>query len=302
MSTCVVDLVFDSNKQKLWILSVVKELLIEAGPSAILSSLRKAYPDMAVEGNKGFAAILSDFGRGNIDVVDIEYEWNCLDWKYFRTTNNGVQAAEPLLNASNGTIRIDVAYAESQSPGMLANDIVCLLGLYLYSSCTGDRRDAYQAARDSRFSFALAEHSPKLSQLLSFLREADDSRSSRSDIAEHEWRSTNRSQVGLSASANYQIENVLPQNSAPRRPSIAGWLATILGLYLVATGVYTITQIFKPLDGSSDSLSQTSKFLSDYGLLEENAPVTIVASYVVGAPIFFGVTMMAVGSIARRRR
>jgi len=99
-----------------------------------------------------------------------------------------------------------------------------------------------------------------------------------------------------------QTQDALPQNSGPQRPSIAGWLATILGLYLVATGVYTITQIFKPLGGSSDSLSQTSKFLSDYDLLEENAPVTIVASYVVGAPIFFGVTMMAVGSIARRRR
>ena len=172
MTACVVALAFDSNKQKLWILSVVKELLIEAGPSAILSSLRKAYPDIAVEGRKEFAAILSDFGRGNIDAVNIEYEWNCLDWKHLRTMNNGVQAAEPLLNASNGAIRIDVAYAESQSPGMLANDIVCLLGLYLYSSYIGYRRDAYRPAEDSRFSLALAEHSPKLSQLLSFLREA----------------------------------------------------------------------------------------------------------------------------------
>ena len=300
----MVALAFDSNKQKLWILSVVKELLIEAGPSAILSSLRKAYPGMAVEGHEGFGSILSEFSRGNIAAIDVVYTYAfdfqipAIDYWHIGMAMTYIDAMNigdplPSLNTSSGIIKIDATYAESQSPGMLVNDIVCLLGLYLYSSYTGDRRDAYRWAKDSRFSLALAEHSPRLSQLVDFLREAGDSRPNHSNIALHEGRSINGSPLGLSTNTNEEIV---------ARPSVSGWLATILGFYLVATGAYTIAQAFNPFGGSSSSLRQTSKFLSDYGLLEENAPVTIVASYVVGAPIFFGVTMMAVGSIARRRR
>ena len=110
-------------------------------------------------------------------------------------------------------------------------------------------------------------------------------------------RSTRVNAASAQGSHQASQNRVLPQ-----RPSVAGWLATILGLYLVATGVYNIIQILIPRGGGADSLTQASRELRNYGLLQENAPLVIVVSYVVGAPIFIGVTMMAVGSIARRSR
>lgn len=83
-----------------------------------------------------------------------------------------------------------------------------------------------------------------------------------------------------------------------RRFSLSGMICTGLGLYLVGTGLYNVSRIV--IDGSR-GLQSVSELLPAYGLTSENAPIAIVVTYVIGAPIFLGAGLMALGSLARRR-
>jgi|688.fasta_scaffold2458592_1 hypothetical protein len=79
-------------------------------------------------------------------------------------------------------------------------------------------------------------------------------------------------------------------------PSVGGWLATLLGVYLVGSGVFNITQLAR---GGSSATQQSTEMLRQSGLDASAAPVAIVVSYIVGAPIFLGSGLLALGSIAR---
>lgn len=78
--------------------------------------------------------------------------------------------------------------------------------------------------------------------------------------------------------------------------SISGWLASLLGLYLICTGVFNIAQLIRT---GGNATQESSEILRQSGVDSGKAPVAIVFSYVVGAPIFFGSGLLALGSIAR---
>lgn len=78
--------------------------------------------------------------------------------------------------------------------------------------------------------------------------------------------------------------------------SISGWIASFLGLYLIGTGVYNIVQLSQAGDSAAQ---QSSEILRQSGIDANSAPITIVVSYIVGAPIFAGSGLLALGSIAR---
>lgn len=78
--------------------------------------------------------------------------------------------------------------------------------------------------------------------------------------------------------------------------SFSGWIATLLGLYLVGSGIFNIVKIAQ--DGGS-ATEQGTEMLRQSGIDANAAPLAIVVSYVVGAPIFLGSALLAIGSIAR---
>lgn len=78
--------------------------------------------------------------------------------------------------------------------------------------------------------------------------------------------------------------------------SFSGWIASLLGLYLIGTGTYNIIQLTQ---AGGNATQQSSEILRQSGIDYGAAPVAIVVSYVVGAPIFLGSGLLALGSIAR---
>jgi hypothetical protein len=110
------------------------------------------------------------------------------------------------------------------------------------------------------------------------------------------------------ASINGWIERVLEpstfastnltqlQSYDKSRPSFGGWLATLLGMYLVGSGIFNIE---KALEGGGTTTQQSSEILRQSGIDSSAVLVVIVLSYVVGAPIFLGSGLLTLGSIAR---
>jgi hypothetical protein len=78
--------------------------------------------------------------------------------------------------------------------------------------------------------------------------------------------------------------------------SLSGWLASLLGLYLIGSGLFNIAKISQ--DGGNAS-QQSAEMLRQSGIEANSAPIAIIVSYVVGAPIFIGSALLAIGSIAR---
>jgi hypothetical protein len=78
--------------------------------------------------------------------------------------------------------------------------------------------------------------------------------------------------------------------------SLSGWLATLLGFYLIGSGVFNIAKIAQ---GGGNATEQSAEMLRQSGIEANAAPIAIVVSYVVGAPIFLGSALLAIGSIAR---
>jgi len=78
--------------------------------------------------------------------------------------------------------------------------------------------------------------------------------------------------------------------------SLSGWLATLLGLYLIGSGVFNIAKIIQ--EGGTTT-QQSTELLRQSGIEPNAAPIAIVISYIVGAPIFLGSALLAIGSIAR---
>lgn len=94
-------------------------------------------------------------------------------------------------------------------------------------------------------------------------------------------------------------QNLIPRNADDDSisiPSISGWIASLLGLYLIGTGVFNIAQLSQ---GGSSATQQSSELLRQSGIESSAVPFAIVVSYVVGAPIFLGSGLLALGSIAR---
>jgi hypothetical protein len=87
-----------------------------------------------------------------------------------------------------------------------------------------------------------------------------------------------------------------PIASSKPLPSLSGWLATLLGIYLIGTGVFNVAKLSQ--GGTADS-DQSSQIIGQAGVDPNVYPVAIVVSYVVGAPLFLGSALLALGSIAR---
>ena len=79
-------------------------------------------------------------------------------------------------------------------------------------------------------------------------------------------------------------------------PSLSGWVATLLGLYLVGTGIFNIIKLTEAGGRASE---QSNQIVKQTGVDPNTYPVVIIVSYIVGAPIFLGSTLLALGSIAR---
>ena len=78
--------------------------------------------------------------------------------------------------------------------------------------------------------------------------------------------------------------------------SLSGWVATLLGLYLIGSGVFNIAKIIQE---GGNTTQQSTELLRQSGIEPNAAPIAIVISYIVGAPIFLGSALLAIGSIAR---
>lgn len=78
--------------------------------------------------------------------------------------------------------------------------------------------------------------------------------------------------------------------------SLSGWVATLLGLYLIGSGVFNIAKIIQK---GGNTTQQSTELLRQSGIEPNAAPIAIVISYIVGAPIFLGSALLAIGSIAR---
>jgi hypothetical protein len=82
--------------------------------------------------------------------------------------------------------------------------------------------------------------------------------------------------------------------------AVSGWIATILGIYLFASGFYNLYRLSTKsateaeLQGSIPELIGTSSLG-----MTDNLSIIILVSYVAGLPIFAGSTLMAIGSLAR---
>jgi len=87
-----------------------------------------------------------------------------------------------------------------------------------------------------------------------------------------------------------------PQPVKSGGTSLSGWLATLLGLYLIGSGVFNIAKIAQQ---GGNATQQSAEMLRESGIEPNAAPIAIVISYIVGAPIFLGSGLLAIGSIAR---
>ena len=87
-----------------------------------------------------------------------------------------------------------------------------------------------------------------------------------------------------------------PQPAKSTRISLSGWLSTFLGLYLIGSGVFNIAKIAQE---GGNTTQQSTELLRQSGIEPNAAPIAIVISYIVGAHIFLGSALLAIGSIAR---
>jgi H+/gluconate symporter-like permease len=78
--------------------------------------------------------------------------------------------------------------------------------------------------------------------------------------------------------------------------SLSGWVATLLGLYLIGSGIFNIAKIIQE---GGNTTQQSTELLRQSGIEPNAAPIAIIISYIVGAPIFLGSALLAIGSIAR---
>jgi hypothetical protein len=77
--------------------------------------------------------------------------------------------------------------------------------------------------------------------------------------------------------------------------SISGTIATLLGLYLIGSGVVNIGLI---LNSKTITTQQSAEMLRQAGVESRSVPIAIIISYVIGVPIFLGSGLLALGSIA----
>jgi len=87
-----------------------------------------------------------------------------------------------------------------------------------------------------------------------------------------------------------------PKSGKAGETSLSGWLATLLGLYLIGSGVFNIAKIAQQ---GGNATQQSTELLRESGIDPNAAPIAIIVSYIVGAPIFLGSALLAIGSIAR---
>lgn len=257
------------------LLPSLERVLKEVGPDSLYEALRTAYPDASLLpiGNIENIEIFVRFGGGSISPLFIEYSHD--------------DEASTSLDFERGAIVIGQSYAGLKTFGLILNAVVDVVGKYLLACCANETGENVAKSSKVSLSKVLAAYSGTLrecqpTQLVS---------RNKNSVMEHRSSTTAYSRV----------------NGGSHRPSISGWLAYLLGLYLVGTGVFNVFRLVQAGMNSSNTDDQGSEMLRQYGseglgqfkLDVAGVSAVIVASYAVGAPIFVGSGLMVLGAIAK---
>ena len=260
---------------------VLNQIFVEAGPDSLLEALRTAYPSSRRSMNAYTKETIIRLWRGGITPLAIKYcEQNEVRFDLDRTRVGGV---------------VSIGSYEVSDFSTILEEVINAIGEYLAESNASKGDSKAEASSAVSFSQALAPYSETFERYFSLdipsgIRK---SASVAKTMPSHDTRRTEFSHESF------------PRNSQAyksRRTSISGWVVSALGLYLIMSGIFNLCQLLGLFGSGIASINNASLFLQKYGLLAENASVALVFSYVAGAPIFIGSTMMAIGSIARRRR
>jgi hypothetical protein len=255
------------------LLPSVERVLKEAGPDSLYEALRTACPEASLPPG-GNIEVFAQFGGGSISPLFIEYSHD--------------DKASISLNFERGAIVIGESYAYLKTFGLILKEVVDVVGEYLLACCANETGGSVVKARKP-LSEVLAAYSGTLRESKSQMRYQGAIATKQPTLLAS---GNNHNVMGRRSSATAYSR----VNGGSHRPSISGWLAYLLGLYLVGSGTFNIIQLVR---GGSDTYKAGAETLRQYGLDAGLTPATIVASYVVGAPIFVGSGLMVLGSIAR---
>lgn len=255
------------------LLPTLERVLKEVGPVSLYEAMRIAYPEVNLPLVSDIE-IFAQFGEGSISPLIVDYS----DLSEVRTR----------LDPERGAIVIGEG-AYFKSFGRVLNEVVDVVGEYLLICCVNETGGNVAGRAKASLAEILKAYSGTLRERGSGIRfqgavaakqQATLASSNNSRIVEHRSSTKSYSRV----------------DDSSHRPSISGWLAYLLGLYLVGSGTFNIIQLVR---GGSDAYKAGAETLRQYGIDSSLTPATIVASYVVGAPIFVGSGLMVLGSIAK---
>lgn len=267
------------------LLPTLERVLKEVGPDSLHDAMRVAYPEASLRLVSDIE-IFAQFGGGSISPLVVEYSHLrsplIVDYSH-------LSEVPTRLDPERGAIVIGEDYAYFKSFGLVLNEVVDVVGEYLLICCVNETGGNVAGRAKASLAEILKAYSGTLRESGSDIRyqgavaakqQAPLASSNNSRIVEHRSSTKSYSRV----------------DDSSHRPSISGWLAYLLGLYLVGSGTFNIIQLVR---GGSDAYKAGAETLRQYGIDSGLTPATIVASYVVGAPIFVGSGLMVLGSIAR---
>ncbi len=255
------------------LLPTLERVLKEVGPDSLHEAMRIAYPEANLR-LVSDSEIFAQFGGGSISPLVVDY--------------SDLSEVPTRLDPERGAIVIGEG-AYFKSFGLVLNEVVDVVGEYLLICCVNETGGNVAGRAKASLAEILKAYSGTLRESGSDIRyqgavaakqQAPLASSNNSRIVEHRSSTKSYSRV----------------DDSSHRPSISGWLAYLLGLYLVGSGTFNIIQLVR---GGSDAYKAGAETLRQYGIDSGLTPATIAASYVVGAPIFVGSGLMVLGSIAR---
>jgi hypothetical protein len=82
--------------------------------------------------------------------------------------------------------------------------------------------------------------------------------------------------------------------------AISGWIATLLGFYLFATGSFNLYRLIEKTDSAPEILGVVPELLGTTSpVASDKLSIMVLLSYVAGLPMFAGSALMGLGSLAR---
>jgi hypothetical protein len=80
----------------------------------------------------------------------------------------------------------------------------------------------------------------------------------------------------------------------------SGWIASILGVYLFATGAFNLIRLIIKTDSGDEILGVFPELVSESSpVARDKLSFIVLLSYLAGIPMFAGSALMSLGSLAR---